>query len=160
MTEAAPKAEPKAKSGKGSLKARKTAARLLAVQAVYQSLQNKVAPNELYEEYMSFRRGMNVDGEQMVDADPDLFRSMLSGTTDRWGDLMQIIKPRVEQLGDIDSLLSAILICGTYELLAHNDIDKPIIISDYLDISAGFFDSNEPKLVNGVLDAISKELRS
>ena len=44
--------------------------------------------------------------------------------------------------------------------LAHNDVDTPIIISDYLDITVGFFDGNEPKLVNGILDAISKELRA
>lgn len=144
----------------GSLKARKTAARLLAVQAVYQAIQNKMSPSSLYEEYINFRSGMNVDDEQMVQAEPQLFQSLLSGVTERWGDIQQIIAPRVQQTGDVEPLLTAILLCGTFELLAHTDIDKPIIISDYLDITAGFFAGNEPKLVNGILDAVAKELRS
>ncbi|HNQ91942.1 MAG TPA: transcription antitermination factor NusB [Alphaproteobacteria bacterium] len=144
----------------GSLKARKTAARLLAVQAVYQAVQNKISPSSLYDEYMSFRRGMNVDDEQMVEADPQMFGSLLSGVTERWGDLQQIISPRVQQSGDVEPLLTSILLCGTFELLAHTEIDKPIIISDYLDITSGFFSGNEPKLVNGILDAVAKELRS
>lgn len=145
---------------KGSLKARKTAARLLAVQAVYQSLQNNVSPASLYDEYMTFRRGMDLDDGEMVDPDTPLFRSLLSGVSDRWGDLQQIIAPRVRSIGTVENLLAAILICGSYELLCHNDIDAPLIISDYLDITVGFFAGNESKLVNGILDAVAKELRS
>jgi len=145
---------------KGSLKARKTAARLMAVQAIYQSLQNEVSPSSLYEEYVTYRKGMEIDGEQMVEADMPTFQSLMSGITERWSDIQQIIKPRTEKIGRVENLLAAVLICGTYELLAHNDVDTPIIISDYLDITVGFFDGNEPKLVNGILDAISKELRA
>ncbi|HOO49869.1 MAG TPA: transcription antitermination factor NusB [Alphaproteobacteria bacterium] len=159
MTEAAPKAETKAKSGKGSLKARKTAARLLAVQAVYQALQNQVPPASLYEEYILYRKGMEIDGEQMVEADVQMFQNLMSGVTDRWGDIQQLIKPRTEKIGKVENLLASILICGAYEILAHTKIDTPIIINDYLNITVGFFDGNEPKLVNGILDALAKEVR-
>jgi N utilization substance protein B len=61
---------------------------------------------------------------------------------------------------DVEPLLTSILACGTYELLAHHETDAPIIISDYLHITHGFFAGPESKMVNGVLDAIAKEIRS
>ena len=142
----------------GSLKARKTAARLFAVQAVYQAIQNSVAPNTLYEEFMTLRVGMDLEGVSMVTPDGPMFRSLLSGISDRWGDLQQIISPRLSS-SYVEPLLTSILLCGTFELLAHHEIDTPIIISDYLHITAGFFEGTETKLVNGVLDALAKELR-
>ena len=146
-------------SAKGSLKARKTAARLFSVQAIYQAIQNKVAPSKLYDEYISHRIGMDLEEGQMVEPDRPLFRSILSGVTERWGDLEQIIRPRLKVSNEIEPLLTAILLCGAFELLAHKDIDSPIIISDYLNITSSFFESSEPKLVNAVLDALAKELR-
>ncbi len=146
-------------AAKGSMIARKTAARLMAVQAVYQAIQNHDAPSELYDEYMTHRLGMDLEDGKMVEADTPLFRSILSGVTERWGDLQQIIKPRLRETQTLEPLLTAILVCGTFEIMAHHDIDTPIIIADYLNITSGFFDSAEPKLVNAVLDAIAKELR-
>lgn len=146
-------------SAKGSLKARKTAARLFAVQAVYQAIQNKEAPSKLYDEYIQHRIGMDLEEGQMVAPDQPLFRSILSGVTERWGDLQQMISPRLKVQNEVEPLLTAILVCGAFELLAHPDIDSPIIISDYLNITGSFFESSEPKLVNAVLDALSKELR-
>ncbi len=147
-------------AGKGSLKARKTSARLFAVQAIYQAIQNKEAPSKLYDEYINHRIGMDLEDGQMVEPDQPLFQSLLSGVTARWGDLEQMIKPRLKASHEIEPLLTAILICGAYELLAHQDIDSPIIISDYLNITSSFFEGSEAKLVNGVLDALSKELRA
>ena len=149
-----------AKANKGSLKARKSAARLFAVQAVYQAIQNQVAPNTLYEEYMNFRVGMDLEHGEMVPPDGPLFRSLLSGISDRWGDLQQIISARLHEKNNVDPLLTAILLCGTFELLAHHDTDTPLIIADYLNVTTGFFEGTETRLVNGVLDAIAKELRS
>lgn len=151
-------------SARGSLKARKTAARLFAVQAVYQAIQNKEPPSKLHDEFITYRIGMELEeaGEEskMVVPDQPLFRSILAGVTERWGDLQQIISPRLKVSNDVEPLLTSILVCGAYELMAHHDIDAPIIISDYLNITSSFFESSEPKLVNAVLDAVSKELRA
>jgi len=146
-------------SSKGSLKARKTAARLFAVQAVYQAIQNKQPPSALHDEFITHRIGMDLEDGVMISPDQPLFRDILSGVTERWGDLQQMITPRLKINHDIEPLLTAILVCGTFELLAHQTIDAPIIISDYLNITSSFFESSEPKLVNAVLDALSKELR-
>lgn len=152
-------------TSRGSLKARKTAARLFAVQAVYQAIQNKEPPSKLHDEFITHRIGMDLEGAdesggQMIAPDQPLFRSILSGVTERWGDLQQIIQPRLKVGNAVEPLLTAILVCGAYELMAHHDIDAPIIISDYINITGSFFDASEPKLVNAVLDALSKELRS
>lgn len=151
-------------TAKGSLKARKTAARLFAVQAVYQAIQNKEPPSKLHDEFITHRIGMDLeDGgphhAQMIPPDQPLFRNILAGVTDRWGDLQQIIQPRLKLTNNVEPLLTSILVCGAYELMAHHDIDAPIIISDYMNITSSFFESSEPKLVNAVLDALSKELR-
>ena len=150
---------PLKKASKSSRKARSTAARLCAVQAVYQALQLKVAPDTLLEEYIQHRVGMELDGSEMVQPDGVLFTNLLKGVTVRWNDLQQLITPRLKS-ATVEPLITAILVCGAYELLTHHDIDAPIIISDYLHVTHGFFEGFESKLVNGVLDALAKELRS
>lgn len=150
----------KQKAGKSSRKARLTAARLFAVQAVYQSLQLKVPPVSLLDEYLQHRVGMDLhEGDEMVVPDGTLFTDILKGVTDRWDDVMQLIAPRLTNTA-MEPLLTAILVCGTYELLAQGETDTPIIIADYLHVTHGFFAGSESKLVNGVLDALAKELRS
>lgn len=148
---------------KGSMIARKTAARLFAVQAVYQSIQNGHAPSMLHDEYITYRIGMPLgeDGDEdpMVPPDQPLFRDILAGVTERWGDLQQMIIPRLKNKTGVEPLLTSILVCGAYELLAKADIDTPIIINDYMEVASGFFDGGEPKLVNAVLDGLAKELR-
>ena len=144
---------------KSSKKARSTAARLLSVQAVYQAIQLKVPPVSLMEEYLQHRAGMTIDDVEMVQADGVLFTGIIKGATERWGDLQQMIIPRLNGR-TLEPLLTAILVCGTYELLAHPETDAPIIISDYLHVTHGFFEGSESKLVNGILDALARELRN
>lgn len=146
-------------AGKGSMIARKRSARLLAVQAVYQSIQTEVAPNRLTEEFLNFRNGIDDDGDKMVEVDKPLFRDILSGVTNRWGDLQDMIKPRIKTSQTMEPLLTAILVSGSFEILAHRDIDTPIIINDYMDITSSFFGASEPKLINAILDGIAKEVR-
>lgn len=160
MTETAKK-----HAAKSSRKARSTAARLFAVQAVYQAVQLKVPPVSLQEEYIQHRVGMDLEGgdaavaQPMVQPDGVMFTDILRGTTERWNDLQQLITPRLNH-ASVEPLLTAILVCGAYELLAHHEIDAPIIIADYLHVTHGFFSGSESKLVNAVLDALAKELRS
>ena len=59
----------------------------------------------------------------------------------------------------LDLLMQAILMAGTYELLARADIDPPLTISEYVDVAKAFFAGKESNLVNGVLDRIARTLR-
>ena len=154
MTESAHK-----KASKSSRKARQTAARLFAVQAVYQALQLKVSPASLLDEYIQHHVGMDLDGQEMVQPDGVLFTGIVKGVDERMTDLQQMIAPRLKNVA-MEPLLAAVLLCGAYELLAHAEIDAPIIISDYIDVTHGFFEGAQPKLVNGVLDALAKEIRA
>ena len=60
----------------------------------------------------------------------------------------------------IDSIVRAILRAGVFELLELTDIPPSVVISEYLEVANAFFEGEEPKLVNGVLDALARKLRS
>lgn len=143
----------------GSKKARATSARLFSVQAVYQALQNQQSPISLVDEYLQHNIGMDLEDGEMVTPDEVLFKSILSGVSNRSEDLSDILKLR-QSSAEMDLLLKSILLCGIYEIIGHPDIDAPIIISDYLNVTHGFYAGAEPKLVNGILDAVAKEKRS
>jgi len=156
----------KAKSG--SKTARRTAARLAAVQAYYQMLSNEQKADDVIEEFKMHRLGKPVDDNEMVLPDGVLFTKIVKGVTQRSDDLSSIIDTFLaardstkssKTLESLETLLRSILLCGSFELLAHHDIDAPIIIADYLDISHAFFESGEAKLVNAALDHVNKAVR-
>lgn len=156
MTEPAPSQKP-------SATARKKAARLMAVQAVYQMAVNRREPAFVIDEYLFLRKNMEVDGETMVEPDESLFRDIVLGVAERQDDLAGIVaanRPKREDQIVVDEpLLEAHLLCGAYELLAHQDVDFPVIISTYVDVAKAFFSGHEPKLINAVLDSVRKVTR-
>lgn len=148
-------------ASKSSVSARRSAARLMAVQAVYQILIDGQAAAIVVPEYLAHRAGMEIDGEQMVEPDEPLFAGIVQGVEARRTDLEGLIAAnRPADKAKSEPLLQATLLCGAYELLAHQETDPPLIISDYIDIAKAFFDGKEPGLVNGVLDAIRKVARN
>lgn len=148
---------------KSSKKARLTAARLAAVQAVYQARQLDKKPVDLIDEYISYRLGEPVEGEEMVLPDGVLFSAILENVSKQEAVLLEAITAALThsapKRNHPESLLEAILLCGGAELLFNIDTDSPIIISDYLDVTHAFYDQNEAKLVNAILDRLSRVLR-
>lgn len=148
---------------KPSANTKKSAARLMAVQAVYQMAVNHKEAPFVVDEYLFLRTNMDVDGETMVEPDGALFKAIVNGVADRKDDLTQIVNAnRPQKEGQVyadEPLLMAVLLCGTYELLSHQDIDTPIIISGYIDVAKAFFSGHEPSLINGVLDSVRKITR-
>ena len=63
------------------------------------------------------------------------------------------------RLSRIDSILRAILRSAAYEIALRDDVPARVVINEYVDISHAFFDSEEPKVVNGILDSIAKDRR-
>lgn len=150
---------------KSSSKARRSAARLMAVQAVYQMFLRGQDSKGIVDEYLQYRSGMDVDGEEMIEPDPDLFQTLTNGVAQHRAELEKIIKAarggkEDEQKAKTELLLGAVLFCGAYELKFHQDIDFPIIISDYLEVSKAFYDGKEPALVNAVLDKVRQAVRA
>lgn len=148
---------------KPSAIARKKAARLMAVQAVYQMAVNHKEAPFVVDEYLFLRTNMDVDGETMVEPDGVLFTSIVKGVETRHADLRDIVdanRPRREGQSEAEEpLLMSVLLCGAYELLAHNDVDAPIVISGYVDVAKAFFSGKEPSLINAVLDSVCKVTR-
>jgi N utilization substance protein B len=139
------------------------AARLGAVQALYQM---EIAGTELADvvtEFENFRLGREIDGDTYREADPDFFREIVAGVVAYQRD----IDPRVDAtlvegwpLRRIDVTLREILRAGTFELLKRKDIPARVVIAEYVDVAKAFFGEDEPRIVNGVLDKIARVLRT
>jgi len=149
------------KLNEGSAKARKSAARLAAVQVLYQMDMNEQGAKLALKDFIDHRIGFDLDGDVFVPADQDLLTKIIMGIHDRREDIEQIVNDALAQGGHegIEQLIQDILYAGVYELLAHSDIDKGIIISDYLNVSHAFYEGGEPKLVNAILDKVGKSVR-
>ncbi len=143
----------------GSKKARSSAARLAAVQAIYQIAGNAQAAGPVVREYIDYRLGMPVEGQDMVTPDVELFSRLVTGVEERRADLDHMIASTLGPDKTAERLLNCILLCGAYELMARGDVDAPIIISDYLHVTDAFYDQGEKKLVNAVLDRIAASVR-
>lgn len=148
------------RSGKPANK--RGAARLAAVQALYQM---ELAGGKLVEtvsEYEAVRLGREIDGETYLEADPAWFRSIVSGVVEKQRQIDPIVHaalPPDWPLARIDTLLRAILRAGVYELTARKDVPARVIISEYVDVAKAFFDADESGMVNAVLDRIARDSR-
>lgn len=150
------------KKTEGSAKAQKTAARLAAVQVLYQMRLNNQDAKSAVREYINHRSGFNLDGDVLVPADEELLDSIIMGLAERWSDVDDIVTAAlaVRKKGEVETLLESILRAGAYELLAHGSTDTGIIINDYMNVTNGFYEGPEVKLVNAVLDKIAKTVRA
>ena len=138
------------------------AARLAAVQALYQMDIGGAGVLEVVTEYELHRLGKEVDGDLYRDADVDWFRAIVSGVVEQQKTLDPIIRSTLLEdwpLSRIDSTLRAILRAGAYELANRKDVPVPVIITEYVDIAGAFFDGEERDMVNAVLDRLARILR-
>jgi N utilization substance protein B len=138
--------------------ARFSAARLAAVQAVYQMMANSQRADSVIKEFRMRRLGRPVEDEAMVSPDQTLFCTIVEGVENRRPDLDTLLAGP-EGKGVREPLLQSVLLCGAWELMARHDLDAPVIIDDYLHVTHAFFDQGESRLVNGILDRVSKAVR-
>ena len=140
------------------------AARLAAVQALYQMDIGGTGVLEIVAEYEEDRLGREIDGETYLKADASWFRSIVAGVVRDQRKLDPMIGAALQDdwaLSRLDSTVRAILRCGTFELLERKDVPIAVIVTEYVEIAKAFFEDNdEPKLVNAVLDRIAKQVRS
>ncbi|MEL6435286.1 MAG: transcription antitermination factor NusB [Pseudomonadota bacterium] len=140
------------------------AARLAAVQALFQMELSGQGVLETAAEYETFRLGKELDGEQLAPADASWFRSLLGGVVEHQTRLDPIIRNSLADgwtLSRLDGTLRAVLRGGAFELLHREDVPTPVIISEYVDIASAFYiDGDETKIVNAVLDRIAREHRA
>lgn len=138
------------------------AARLAAVQALYQMDIGGTGVLEVVAEYEAHRLGQELDGETYLKADASWFRSIVSGVVREQTRLDPLIGAALQDdwaLSRLDSTVRAILRAGTFELIDRKDVPVPVIVTEYVEIAHAFFEEDEPKLVNAVLDRIAKQVR-
>jgi N utilization substance protein B len=138
------------------------AARLAAVQALYQMDIGGTGVLEVVSEYETHRLGQEVDGDTYLKADASWFRSIVAGVVRDQTLIDPMMAGALQDdwaLSRIDSTVRAILRAGTFELLERKDVPVPVIVTEYVEIARAFFEDEEPKLVNAVLDRIAKQVR-
>ena len=131
----------------------RSAARLGAVQALYQQQMESTPTAKLLNEFHQHRLGKVIEDEDYADADVDFFEA-------RREEIDELLTARLASgwtLARLDKTMLQILRAGSYELLARADVPKAAAISEYVDVAKAFFDDREAKFVNGILDAVAKE---
>ncbi len=141
----------------------RSAARLAAVQALYQMEISGTGWQAVRREFEDHRLGAEIEGVQYREADIELFRDLLEGVVARQAAIDQLTdRALVEKwpLGRIDAILRAVFRAAGYELVARPDIPPKVSIGEYVDVTKAFFSTGkEAKFVNAVLDHMAHEVR-
>jgi N utilization substance protein B len=141
----------------------RSAARLAAVQALYQQEMEGTPLPRLLKEFHDHRIGATIEDEQYHEAEIDFFDDIVTGVDARRDEIDQAISVKLASGWSLDRLdrpMRAILRAGAYELIARADVPVGSVISEYVDVAHAFYDKRESGFVNGLLDSIAKEVRS
>ncbi len=154
----------------------RTAARLAAVQALYQMDMAGTDLNDVIEEFLSERitqkPGAAVDDGTEEDAtaaaaaqgaDRQFFADILRGVLRRQREIDPLIDDQLAtgwRLVRVDSILRAVLRAGVCELLDRPDVPVRVVINEYINVAHFFFSEDEPRVVNGILDKIARKIRA
>jgi transcription antitermination protein NusB len=141
---------------------RRGAARLAAVQALYQMDIAGAGINDVFAEFESHWIGGEVEGDKYLPAEAAFFREVVSGVVRDQARLDPLIDDALSRgwpLKRIDAILRAVLRAGAYELEHRKDIPGRVVVSEYVDVANAFVDREETGMVNAVLDQIGRQFR-
>ncbi|MBQ4084108.1 MAG: transcription antitermination factor NusB [Alphaproteobacteria bacterium] len=148
-----------------------TNARLNAVQALYASAFSDEPIEKTVYQFLNKEIGTRIleedeDGDErfipLADADSVLFTALVKEVGDKKEQLDEIITSSLSEDWEEDRmefLLRTILRVGLAEFFVQPNLDAPIIINEYVDMTRSFYDGPEIQLVNAVLDKFSKVIR-
>ena len=140
----------------------RSAARLGAVQALYQMELAGTDVSEILAEYAASRQGEGFEDGQHGQADTAFMQDIIQGVVH---DQRRIDRALAGCLSDdwtlprLDATLRAILRSGGFELLSRQDVPARVVISEYVDVARAFFDGAEPKFINAALDKLARSTR-
>ena len=136
--------------------------RLGAVQALYQMDMAGTGITDLCDEFEAHRLGRDIEGNEVGEADAGFFRDLVVGVVRE----QRAIDPEINShlasgwlLTRLDSTLRAILRAGAFELRFRPDIPARVVLDEYVELAHAFFESDEPGVVNAVLDKIARDAR-
>lgn len=140
----------------------RSAARLYAVQALFQMEASGQPSDKVTREFETYRFGAEVDGDTLAEGDVDLFRKLVDDAVNWQAKIDQLTdRALVEKwpLKRIDPTLRALFRAAGAEL-TEGEAPPKVIISEFVDVAKAFFpDGREPKFVNAVLDHMAREAR-
>jgi len=139
------------------------AARLAAVQALYQMDLGGTTLPEVLAEFETHRLGKELDGEQYRAADAAFFRDLVGGVVADQRQLDPAIDAALTAgwpLTRIDATLRAILRAGAFELTHRSDVPARVVINEYVDVANAFYADDVPAMVNAVLDTLARKSRA
>lgn len=137
-------------------------ARLAAVQALYQHEMEATPLTRLIDEFHQHRLGAEIEGDRYAEAETAFFDDVVTGVLARRDEIDAVLSSKLATgwtLARLDKTMLQILRAGAYELMARNDVPTGAAIGEYLDVTHAFFDPREVKFVNGVLDAVGRQVR-
>jgi transcription antitermination protein NusB len=140
----------------------RSAARLAAVQALYQFEMEAPELPALIDEFHRHRLGREIEDVEYIEADVAFFDDVVRGVIARRDEIDTRLTARLAEgwsLARLDRTMLQILRAAAYELIARADIGVGTVINEYLDVTHAFFDAREAKFVNGLLDAVAKDVR-
>lgn len=142
---------------------KKSAARLGAVQALYQMDLAQTPLNDILAEFESHWLGQEVEGVEFPEADVRLFRAVVEGVLND----QRRIDPMVDNaltkgwpLKRVEAVLRAVLRAGAFELASKPDVPARVVITEYVNVAGAFLDRDETGMVNAVLDQLARDLRA
>ena len=141
----------------------RSAARLAAVQALYQLEMEATGMPRLLDEFHQHRLGAEIEGDQYAEAETGFFDDVVQGVAARKDEIDGLLAGKLAagwKLERLDKTMLQVLRAGTYELLARADVPTAAVITEYVDVAHAFFESRDAKFVNGILDAVAKVVRS
>ena len=134
------------------------AARLAAVQALYQMEMIGSGAEEVAQEFIEHRFG-----ELPVTPDQEFFSAILGGVPQHQVEIDRAIAGSLSEkwkLERVESILRAILRGGVFELVDRRDVPAKVVIDEYVAVAGAFFGGDEPGFVNAALDAIARRKRA
>ncbi|WP_309611704.1 transcription antitermination factor NusB [Sphingomonas sp.] len=140
----------------------RSAARLAAVQALYQLEMEGSAVAPLLHQFHEHRLGATIEGATYAEAEQSFFDDVVKGVDARRSEIDALIGEKLAKGWNLDRLdrpMRAILRAGTYELIARPDVPVASVITEYVDVAHAFYDKKESGFVNGLLDAVARGAR-
>lgn len=154
---------PKRDPGAQRLANQRGAARLAAVQALYQMDIGRATLEDTLAQFGAFHLGREIEGEQYLPADADFFRQIVSGVARHQLEVDPAVDKALAEgwpIERVDATLRAILRAAAFELLRRKDIPPRVVITEYVDIARAFYEDDAPGLVNAALDSIARSAGS
>ena len=139
----------------------RSAARLAALQALYQLEITGSPPDDVIGEFIEHRFGR--DPEKPPALDQEFFADIVHGVLRHQMEIDRSLARSLAAgwtLARIDSTLRALLRAATYELVARRDVPAKVVIDEYVELARDFFERDEPGFVNAVLDRLARRKRA